>query len=61
MFFYKIISDGHAISLKWTGIAWGAICLAYIVAFKVNYLYNIASNTLDLKYLKQLILLFHLH
>ena len=22
---------GHAISLKWAGIAWGVICLAYIL------------------------------
>lgn len=37
---------GHAISLKWVGIAWGVICLAYIliVAFKVEYFYNIAST-----------------
>ena len=37
---------GHAISLKWAGIAWGVICLAYIliVAFKVEYFYNIAST-----------------
>lgn len=68
---------GHAISLKWAGIAWGVICLAYIliVAFKVEYFYNIASTIVgtvsamffiksylqDLKCLKQLILLFHLH
>ena len=37
---------GHAISLKWAGIVWGVICLAYIliVAFKVEYFYNIAST-----------------
>ena len=37
---------GHAISLKWAGIAWGVICLTYIlmIAFKVEYFYNIAST-----------------
>lgn len=37
---------GHAISLKWAGIVWGVICLAYIlmIAFKVEYFYNIAST-----------------
>lgn len=68
---------GHAISLKWAGIAWSVICLTYIlmIAFKVEYFYNIASTIvgavsatffiksylLNLKCLKQLILLFHLH
>ena len=38
---------GHAISLKWAGIAWRVICLTYIlmIAFKVEYFYNIASTT----------------
>ncbi len=37
---------GRSISMKWMGIVWGVLCLLYIliVAFKVDYLYNIASN-----------------
>lgn len=37
---------GHSISTKWMGITWSVICLVYvlIVAFKVDYFYNIAST-----------------
>ncbi len=43
---FILVRYGRLISTKWTGIAWGVICLLFllIVAFKVDYIYNIASS-----------------
>lgn len=43
---FILVRYGRLISIKWTGIAWGVICLLFllIVAFKVDYIYNIASS-----------------
>ncbi|MCT3602666.1 hypothetical protein EFS28_06425 [Lactobacillus acidophilus] len=41
---FILVRYSGSLSMKWTGIAWGVICLLSIVAFKVDYFYNIASN-----------------